>query len=214
MSPMSWIRKLFGGKSTEQSARPSDARSRGGHSFSVGDSEYSQPLPEIDPNEPEYDVEIPPIETVSEIGQQYARAPGSLGPGAGEHVTRMREIFSDSIRIALNSKNPETAKSRYDLSLATYHEILAHAAPSPDLDYVTRHMKRVVALHPAMLSINQAIGCMDKAAKLKSTKGKLKRLASAREIMESIPDDIIADRAKFEHVRHQIDEQISLLEPA
>ena len=205
---------MFGGKSTERSASPSGTQSRGVQSFSVGDSEYSRPLPEIGPNEPEYDVKIPPIETVGGIGQQYARAPESLGLLADGHVTRMVEIFSDSIHIALDSKNPETAKIRYDLSLETYHEILAHAAPSPDLDYVTRLMKRVVALYPAMLCINQAIGCMDKAAKLKSAKGKLKRLESAREIMESIPDDIIVDRAKFEHVRHQVDEQIALLESA
>ncbi len=206
---MKWIRKLFGGEHvTNLRGRPG-----GVQSLRVGESEFSQPLPELEPGEPEYEVEIPAPATVGSLSQQYAQAPGSLGSFATAHVTRMLEIFSDSIRIALESKKPDIAEGRYKLSLVTYHEILAHAAPSPDLDYVTRLMKRVVALYPANVRVNEAIGCMDKVSKLKSAKGKLKWLFSAREILNSIPDGDIVDGARLERVKRQLDEQVALLEP-
>lgn len=121
----------------------------------------------------------------------------------------MLEIFSDSVRLALESKNPDTAESRYMLSLAAYHEIVAHAAPSPDLDHVTHLMRRVVALFPSMKRMNEATGYLDKAAKLKSAKGKLSWVNRARAVLDGMPDDKFVDRDRLTALTERVDDELA-----
>lgn len=213
---MKWLKRLFG----EQSDRGGDELRRnatreravpapqGVRTLRVGDSPHVQPLPEIGANEPDYDIEIPPREAAGHFATQYSQPPGSLGASADAHRTRMVEIFSDSIRLALDSKNPETAEGRYMLSLAVYHEICAHAAPSPDLDHVTRLMRRVVALYPSTSRMNEATGYLDTAAKLKSAKGKLGWVNRAREVLDAMADDRFVDRDRLTALRARLDEAL------
>jgi hypothetical protein len=119
-------------------------------------------------------VQIPARDT-SKYAQQYARTNSSQ---------RMVEIFADSYKIALSSKNPDTAGDRFDLAVEAYHQLMS-MAPSADVHgSVQQAMERLVELFPAQVVANEALGLREKARKLKTPRKQLDLLRRAREIVD------------------------------
>jgi len=117
---------------------------------------------------------IPP-RTSSRYCGQYCRS---------EDVHRLIEILTESSKIAVESKKPDTAQTRYELAIEAYHQILA-LRPGIDLEQrVAEAMQVLVDRFPSQVCMNEALGLCDKASKLKSVKSQLKYLRKAQEILE------------------------------
>lgn len=97
---------------------------------------------------------------------------------------RIVEIFADSYRIALSSKNSDTAGDRFALAVEAYHQIMS-MGPSADVRRsVQRAMENLVELFPAQVVANEALGLREKARKLKTPRKQLDLLHRAREIVD------------------------------
>ena len=82
----------------------------------------------------------------------------------------MIEIFSESGRIAVESKKPETAHTRYELAIEAYHQIMA-LRPDRAVRQSTRDaMQILVDRFPSQVCMNEALGITDKANKVKGVK--------------------------------------------
>jgi hypothetical protein len=108
---------------------------------------------------------------------------------AGQYIgtvgcQRMVEIFTDSYRIALSSKNPETAGDRFDLAVEAYHQLMSMRPSADILKSVQQQMSNLVELFPAQVIANEALGLREKARKLKTPKKQLDLLHRAREIID------------------------------
>ena len=97
---------------------------------------------------------------------------------------RIVEIFMDSYKIALSSKNPDTAGDRFALAVETYHQLMS-MGPSADVrGAVQQAMENMVELFPAQVVANEAIGLLEKARKLKTLRKQLDLLRQACEIVD------------------------------
>jgi hypothetical protein len=116
-----------------------------------------------------------PTRNTSKYAGQYAGAFDSH---------RIVEIFVDSYKIALSSKNPDTAGDRFALAVEAYHQIMS-MGPSPDVrGSVQQAMENLVELFPAQVVANEALGLREKARKLKTPRKQLDILRRAREIVD------------------------------
>jgi hypothetical protein len=97
---------------------------------------------------------------------------------------RIVEIFGDSYKIALSSKNPDTAGDRFALAVEAYHQFMS-MGPSADVrGSVQQAMENLVELFPAQVVANEALGLREKARKLKTPRKQLDLLRRAREIVD------------------------------
>jgi hypothetical protein len=119
-------------------------------------------------------VQIPP-RSASKYAGQYSSTLGSQ---------RVAEIFVDSYKIALTSKNPETARDRFDLAVETYHQFMAMESENGIRAAVRQAMEELVELFPTQVLANEARGLYEKARKLKTPKKQLELLHRAREIVD------------------------------
>ena len=117
--------------------------------------------------------QIPPRNT-SKYAGQYS---GTLGS------QRVAEIFADSYKIALSSKNPDTARDRFDLAVETYHQFMSMEPANEISAKVQQAMEELVELFPTQVIANEALGLREKARKLKTPKKQLALLMRAREIL-------------------------------
>jgi len=118
--------------------------------------------------------QIPPRNT-SKYAGQYA---GTLGS------QRMVEIFADSYKIALSSKNPDTASDRFALAVEAYHQFMS-MEPSVEVRApVQQAMEELVQLFPTQVAANEALGLREKARKLKTPRKQLDLLRRASEIVD------------------------------
>jgi hypothetical protein len=118
-------------------------------------------------------------------------------------VLRSVQILRDGIYHALNSKNAETAKSRYDdierfwLSISVKRHVLGEEALSTLSAIVLDAEKK---FHTAFY-INQAAGLEEKASKLKTNKARVKYLQQAVNVLQDgLSDgrgDFVAINAKL-----------------
>jgi len=97
---------------------------------------------------------------------------------------RMVEIFTDSYKIALSSKNPETARARFDLAIEAYYQLFSMKPSSGILKAIQQSIENLVAVFPAQVTANEALGLREKARKLKTPKKQLDLLYHAREIID------------------------------
>jgi hypothetical protein len=118
--------------------------------------------------------QIPPRNT-SKYAGQYARTNSSQ---------RMVEIFADSYKIALSSKNPDTAGDRFDLAVEAYHQFMSMNPPADTRGSVQQAMERLVESFPAQVVANEALGLREKARKLKTPRKQLELLRRASEIVD------------------------------
>jgi len=105
-----------------------------------------------------------PARESSKYAGQYA---GAFDP------LRIAQIFTDSQRIALSSKAPNTAADRYALALEAYHQIMSMQAPAELLASVKKAMAELVESFPTRVVANEALGLREKARKMKTPAGEL-----------------------------------------
>lgn len=97
---------------------------------------------------------------------------------------RVLEIFTDSLKIALSSKNLETATARYELAIEAYHQAISMPLPAGTRDSVQEAMVRLAESFPTQVLVNEAVGLSEKAAKLKTPKKRLELLQRAISVIE------------------------------
>lgn len=115
-----------------------------------------------------------PTRESSKYAGQYV---GTLGS------QRMVEIFADSYKIALSSKNPITARDRFDLAVEAYHQFMSMGSAADVRASVQRAMEELVELFPTQVVGNEALGLREKARKLKTPRKQLELLRRASEIV-------------------------------
>jgi hypothetical protein len=98
---------------------------------------------------------------------------------------RMLEIFTDSLKIALSSKNPETAILRYELAIEAYHQAVSMPLPAETRASLNDSMNRLAESFPAQVLVNEAVGLSEKAAKLKTPKKRIDLLQRAVTVVEA-----------------------------
>lgn len=117
--------------------------------------------------------QIPPRSTSKYAGQYV----GTLGS------QRMVEIFLDSYKIALSSKNPDTAHDRFALAVEAYHQFMSMEPAEEVRASVQKAMEELVELFPTQVLANEALGLLEKARKLKTRQKQLNLLRRASEIV-------------------------------
>ncbi len=116
-----------------------------------------------------------PTRNTSKYAGQYA---GTLGS------QRMVEIFTDSYKIALSSKNPDTAGDRFALAVEAYHQFMSMEPPVEVRAPVQQAMEELVELFPTQVVANEALGLREKARKLKTPRKRLDLLRRASKIVD------------------------------
>jgi len=116
-----------------------------------------------------------PTRNTSKYAGQYA---GTLGS------QRMVEIFTDSYKIALSSKNPDTASDRFALAVEAYHQFMSLETSAELRAPLRQAMEELVELFPTQVVANEALGLREKARKLKTPRKQLDLLRRAREIVD------------------------------
>lgn len=116
-----------------------------------------------------------PARNTSKYAGHYA---GTLGS------QRMVEIFADSYKIALSSKNPDTAGDRFALAVEVYHQLISMEPAAEARAAVQRAMEELVELFPTQVVANEALGLREKARKLKTPRKQLDLLRRASEIVD------------------------------
>jgi hypothetical protein len=104
--------------------------------------------------------------------------------GGTNSSQRIVEIFTDSYKIALSSKNPDTAGDRFDLAVEAYHQLMSMGASSDVRGPVQQAMEQLVELFPTQVVANEALGLREKARKLKTPRKQIDLLRRAREIVD------------------------------
>jgi hypothetical protein len=117
-----------------------------------------------------------PARDTSKYAGQYARA---------FDAQRILEIFTDSNRIALSSKNPDTAADRFALAVEAYHQLMLMPLTGEVRSSVHQTMTSLVAEFPVQVAVNEAIGLREKAMKLKTLRKRCDLLRRACEIVDA-----------------------------
>lgn len=112
-----------------------------------------------------------PARNTSKYAGHYA---GTLGS------QRMIEIFADSYKIALSSKNPDTAGDRFALAVEAYYQFMSMESSAEPRAAVQQAMEELVELFPTQVVANEALGLRQKARKLKTPRKRLDLLRRAR----------------------------------
>lgn len=115
-----------------------------------------------------------PARSTSKYAGQYA---GTFDP------QRMVEIFADSCKIALGSKNPSTATDRFALAVEAYHQLMSMSPAADVRGSVALAMEKLAEVFPVQVVANEALGFREKARKLKTPRKQLELLRRAREIL-------------------------------
>ena len=125
---------------------------------------------------------------------------------------RLLEIFDDSRKIALGSKNPETAQARFELAVEVYHQLASLGLPAALGSSVQGAMALLADQFPAQVCLNEALGLREKARKLKSRQRKLEYLHRARQVLETGGATNASGAADVEMAHRQVLEEIALVE--
>lgn len=97
-----------------------------------------------------------------------------------DHINNLYRIIWESANIALTSKDPDTARSRYELALKTLREYLAYKPYRKNVYHTKLRIQKMECLYPTVSCLNAAEGYIQKQSKLKTAKGRLKHLEAAR----------------------------------
>ena len=116
-----------------------------------------------------------PARDTSKYAGHYASASDAM---------RLVEIFSDSYRIALSSKNPDTARDRFALAVEAYHEIMSRRVAGEVRASVLKDMSALAETFEGSVVINEALGLRQKARRLKTVGKQIEVLQHALDILE------------------------------
>jgi carbamoylphosphate synthase large subunit len=120
------------------------------------------------------EVQIPARDT-SKYAGQYA---------ATSDPMRLVEIFSDSYRVALSSKNPDTAHDRFALAVEAYHQIMSMSVAGEVRASLLKDMSALAQTFEVQVVINEALGLREKARRLKTARKQIELLARAVDLLE------------------------------
>jgi hypothetical protein len=116
-----------------------------------------------------------PARNTSKYCGQYA---------AAFDAQRIIEIFRDSHRIALSSRNPQTAGDRFALAVEAYHQIMSMDVPNDARAPVQNAMQALADTFPSAVVANEALGLREKAHKLKTPRKRLELLRRALGVVD------------------------------
>jgi hypothetical protein len=111
---------------------------------------------------------------------------------------RLRQILSESVTIALHSKDPATAMARRDLAIEAYHQLVALDAHSS----VHAVVVNMVTVFPSRVRLNEASGLVAKATKLKTPAKKATLLRNALSLLQSPPEIVAATPECVDLAKH------------
>lgn len=141
------------------------------------------------------------------------RPSGAKGGGritASYLYQRKLDIIEESIKIALTSKKPDTAKSRYDLAMKMHRELLEDGLPAGLRARLDETMGEFGRSFPITCISNEVDGLLEKAAKLKTPAGKRKHLVAAQARIDAAlvgaPEDLA-----LQQLRGRVQEQMDAL---
>lgn len=144
-----------------------------------------------------------PARTSSRYNGQYA---GSVDP------QRLKQIFTESMTLALHSQNAETATSRFDLAIEAYHQLLTLPLSSGDRQELQAAMAGLTADLPLRMCMNEARGLCAKATKLKTPRRKLELLRQAKAALERGVAMGLGGSHGFEDLQKQVATEIASVE--
>lgn len=137
---------------------------------------------------------IPP-RGISRYCEHYSRA-----TDAG----RLMQIFQNSGQLAIESKNPETARNNFELAIEVYYQIVALCSGTEIERTASNAVQILVDTFPTRVCTNEAIGICEKADKLKAIKSKLKYLRNAQDILSRGLARQDTDPAKITFIYNQV----------
>ena len=129
----------------------------------------------------------------------------------GHRVVRSLQIFIDSLRISLKSKNFDTALYRNQLMNEKLSRLASCGLPKHYLEQVKKVADSANEEFKTALYLNAAKGFMSKSLKMKSPKGKIKYLNSAKDILETGMKSSGSDEEKIKLALSEVDREIKLL---
>lgn len=116
-----------------------------------------------------------PLRNSSRYNGLYARS---------TNVQRLVQIFEESGLLCMESRNPETAQTRFELMLEAYYQIMDLLGASDFAVRTRTSMQVIVDRFPSQMCMNEALGICDKAKKVKTVKTQLRYLQTAQTILE------------------------------
>ena len=116
-----------------------------------------------------------PSRGASKYCNQYARV---------QDTQRLIQILTESGQIAMNSRIPKTAQSRYELAIEAHHQVLTLRLDGQVRQSIIESTEILVDRFPSQVCMNEALGLCDKANKVKTDKTQLKHLLKAKSILE------------------------------
>lgn len=102
-------------------------------------------------------------------------------------LIRHLQIFNDSIYLALNSKNPDTASLRMSATRETFQEICRYKDIQTDrlASAISRAYNEVERAYPETVCINVAKGLVEKSSTVKTERTKSKYIAEAINVLQT-----------------------------
>lgn len=85
-------------------------------------------------------------------------------------VDRLIQVFQESGKLAVESRKPDTAHSRYDLAIECYHQIMSLRINRGLRKSTKNAMEVLASCFPSQVCMNEALGLCDKANKVKTVK--------------------------------------------
>ena len=99
-------------------------------------------------------------------------------------IAKLTEITAESGQIAVESRDPEVARSHYDLAIEAFRLALA-LRPDPDLRRDIRNARELLKDYfPSSLCINEALGICDEVNNHSSPTEQLELLLRAKKLLE------------------------------
>ena len=131
-----------------------------------------------------------------------------------QDVDRLIEIFQDSAKLAMESRNPETAHSRYELLIESYHQLKSLSIGRTLRKNTDSVMEDMVSTFPSQVCVNEALGLCDKANKVKTIKTQYKYLKKAEEVLRKGLEEINSDKdnEKIIEVYEQVNNYLKQVE--
>jgi len=125
---------------------------------------------------------------------------------------RLMQIFSESSQLALKSKVPETAQSRYELAVEAFHQLRSVIADPAASDAYRDLMFQVAELFPITTLLNQIAALRDKARRLKTKSKRIDLLTRASQLAHSGRREYPACR-DFGRVQSELTAELAALTP-
>ncbi|MEM6673112.1 MAG: DUF4011 domain-containing protein [Planctomycetota bacterium] len=124
-------------------------------------------------------------------------------------VAQLFETLRDSIRIALESSDEETARARYDLAIECYHQLESLDLPAEIQTRLREFVEELVERFPTAWRVNAAIRAVERADAAESDAVRDERLADAREILASGRGEDDVDQTAIDARLVTVDERMA-----